>query len=351
MKDIQIGNNIIGINQRPYIIAEMSGNHNQSLEKALEIIDIAAETGVDAIKIQTYTADTITIDHYEGLFVINDEKSLWNGNNLYQLYEKAHTPWEWHEKLFKRAKEKGITLFSTPFDETAVDFLESLGNPIYKIASFENTHLPLLKKIAKTKKPVIISTGMATLAQIELGVSTLRENGCTDIILLKCTSSYPASPENSNISTIQVYEKLFNCIPGISDHTLGIGVSVAAVAMGARVIEKHFVIDRNEGGVDAAFSLEPNEFSSLVDEAKNAFLAIGKIHFGSTESEEGSVRFKRSIYVTEDIEPGDTLNEKNIRVIRPGDGLDPKYYEFLIGKKINKKISRGTPLSLELLIN
>ena len=331
--DIKIENRLIGKNH-----------------KAFKIIDEAAKTGVDAIKIQTYTADTITIDENKGLFKIEDKNSLWDGNNLYKLYQKAHTPWEWHKSLFDRAKEKGIMLFSTPFDETAVDFLEKLGNPIYKIASFENSHLPLLKRIAQTRKPVIMSTGMASLGEIDESVKVLKENGCKDLILLKCTSSYPANPENSNINTIPQLANNFNCTVGLSDHTLGLGVAVASVALGARVIEKHFVLDRSEGGVDAAFSLEPEEFKLLVKESERAFLSLGEIKFGATKSEESSIRFRRSIYVTENVKKGDVFSEKNVRIIRPGDGLAPKYIDVIKGKIANQDLERGTPLTWNNLL-
>ena len=350
MNDIKLGNILVGKNNKPFIIAEMSGNHNQSLEKAFLMIDKAVEMGVDAVKIQTYTADTITINHNKGLFKISDKNSLWDGNTLYDLYEKAHTPWKWHKDLFDYSKKKGILIFSSPFDETAVDFLEELGNPIYKVASFENNHLPLLKKIALTGKPVIVSTGMASLAEIEMAVNTLKSNGSKDIILLKCTSSYPASPDNSNINTIPELERIFNCVVGISDHTLGLGVSIASVALGARVIEKHFVLDRKEGGVDSAFSLEPSEFKMLVDECNIAYQSLGKIKFGHTKSEESSIRFKRSIYVVEDIKAGELFTDKNIRIIRPGDGLNPMLIDVILGKKSKLDLTRGTPLSWDLLL-
>jgi pseudaminic acid synthase len=350
IKEITVGSRIIGAGRKPFIIAEMSGNHNQSLEKALQIIDAAAETGVDAIKIQTYTADTMTIDHDEGLFKISDKNSLWDGYNLYELYKIAHTPWEWHKALFDRAKERGVMLFSTPFDRTAVDFLEDLGNPIYKIASFENTHQPLLKRIAQTGKPVIMSTGMASMGDIEESLKVLRENGCKDIILLQCTSSYPASPKNSNIKSIPVMKEVFDCQIGLSDHTLGIGVPIASIALGATVVEKHFVLDRAEGGVDAAFSLEPNEFSLLVEECTRAHEALGKVSFGVSNSEKSSVRFRRSIYVIKDLKKGEIFSENNIRIIRPGDGLAPKYLKNVLGKKVNKNLKRGTPLSWESLL-
>ena len=342
----KIGNYNLGQQFKPFIIAEMSGNHNQSLERALKIIEVAANCGADAIKLQTYTADTITINQRGGLFDIKDPGSLWANRNLYELYQEAHTPWEWHEALFKCAKENGIICFSTPFDDTAVDFLENLNAPVHKIASFENNHFPLLKKVARTGKPVIISTGASDLSNLADAVDVLRDNGCKDLVLLKCTSNYPASPENSNIRTIPHLRELFNCEVGLSDHTMGIGVPCAAVTLGATVIEKHFCLSRAEGGVDSAFSLEPDELKSLVIETERAWQSLGKVQYGVQESERTSVMFKRSIYVVEDINIDEELNEKNIRIIRPGDGLAPKYYEQVIGKTANRILKRGTPLSI-----
>ena len=287
--NIKIGNHTIGLNHSPFIIAEMSGNHNQSLERALQIVDAAALAGAHAIKLQTYSADTITI---KGAYTINDENSLWNGKELYDLYQEAHTPWEWHQPIFDRAKEKGLVAFSSPFDETAVDFLETLHVPAYKIASFENTHLPLIRKVAQTGKPIIISTGVSSIADIDETVRLLRNEGCENFILLKCTSTYPATPENTNINTIPHLSKLYNCIVGLSDHTMGIGVSVAAVALGARVIEKHFTLRRADGGVDSTFSLEPEELKALVIETKNAYLSLGEISYGVQQAEEKSKFFK-----------------------------------------------------------
>jgi len=327
------------MNKDIFIIAEMSGNHNQSLERALEIIDAAANAGVDAIKLQTYTADTITM---RDVYCINDPKSLWNGRDIYDLYQEAHTPWEWHKALFNKAKERGIICFSTPFDETAVDFLEELENPIYKIASFEVNHIPLLKYIAQTGKPVIMSTGASTLAEIEEAVNTLRENGCTDLTLLKCTSTYPATPENSNLLTIPHLKQLFDCKAGLSDHTLGIGVAIASVALGATVIEKHFCLSRAEGGVDSAFSMEPQEMKMLVEEVNRAHLALGKVSYGVLEAEKNSRIFKRSIYVSKDIKAGEVFTKDNIKVVRPGDGLHPRYYEGILGRRASVDIKNRT---------
>lgn len=349
MKNIRIGDYEIGPGHKPFVIAEMSGNHNQSLESALAIIDAAAEAGAHAIKLQTYTADTLTINVSHNEFLISDPKSLWKGRNLYELYQEAHTPWEWHQQLFTRAKEKSIICFSTPFDDSAVDFLEELDVPAYKIASFENNHLDLLRKVALTGKPVIMSTGISTLSDMEIAVKTLRENGCKDLILLKCTSTYPASPENTNINTIPHLSKLFNCNVGLSDHTLGIGVSIASIALGARVIEKHFTLNRSEGGVDAAFSMEPQEFAMLVEESERAFLALGEVKYEISEAEKKSLTFKRSIYIVEDMKAGDTFNCKNVRVIRPGLGISPAYFETLLGKRINRDAKKGTALTFELL--
>jgi len=331
---------------KPFVIAEMSGNHNQSLERALDIVDAAAEAGAHAIKLQTYTADTMTI---KGAYQINDQNSLWNGRELYDLYKEAYTPWEWHQPIFERAAKKNILAFSSPFDEAAVDFLERLHVPFYKIASFENTDWPLLKKIASTGKPVIMSTGVSRLADIDESVSVLRQNGCKDLILLKCTSTYPASPENTNILTIPHLQKLFNCVVGLSDHTMGIGVAVAAVALGARVIEKHFTLNRADGGVDSAFSLEPSELRSLVIETERAFLSLGDVQYGIQDSESKSTLFKRSIYVAKDIKAGETLTKDHIKIIRPGLGLSPKYIELVIGRPAKKDISAGTPLSFDLI--
>ncbi len=349
MNDIQFAGITVGNNHKPFVIAEMSGNHNQSLERALSIIDAAADAGAHAIKLQTYTPDTLTIDVSHGEFFISDPKSLWEGKNLYELYKEAYTPWEWHKALFDRAKQRGIFCFSTPFDDSAVDFLESLDMPVYKIASFENNHLPLLKKIAQTHKPVIMSTGISTLADVEIAVKTLRENGCRDLILLKCTSTYPATPENTNILTIPHMANLFDCHVGLSDHTMGVGTAVAAVALGARVIEKHFTLDRSEGGVDSAFSMEPAEFKVLIEETERAFQSLGKVTYGILKDEEKSLGFKRSVYVIADMEVGEEFNQSNIRIIRPGHGLAPKYFEMLLGKKINKSVKKGTALTFDLI--
>ena len=333
----------------PFIIAEMSGNHNQSLERALAIVDAAADAGVDAVKIQTYTADTMTIDIDTGEFFISDKDSLWKGETLYHLYEKAHTPWEWHKAIFGRCKERGIMGFSTPFDDTSVDFLEDLGVPCYKIASFENVDLPLIRKVARTGKPIIASTGMTTVAELSDLVRTVRENGCTDLTLLKCTSSYPASPEGTNLRTIPHMRELFGCAVGLSDHTLGIGAAVASVALGAAVIEKHFTLSRAEGGVDAAFSLEPAEMAQLVRECRTAALALGAVSYERAKQEQKSLQFRRSLYVVEDMKAGDVFTEKNLRRIRPGMGISPKYYDALLGRCVKCDVKRGTPVSWDIV--
>ena len=349
MKAIKIDNVSVGADNRPFIIAEMSGNHNQSLQRALEIVDAAARAGAHALKIQTYTADTMTLDLDRGEFFINDEQNLWQGKSLYQLYLEAHTPWEWHETIFGRCRELGLVAFSTPFDETAVDFLERLDVPCYKIASFENTDLPLIRKVAATGKPMIISTGMATLAELDTAVRTARESGCSDIVLLKCTSTYPATPENTNIMTIPHMRELFDCEVGLSDHTAGIGVAVASVVLGATVIEKHFTLAREDGGVDSTFSIEPAELAGLVCETERAWLALGKVVYGPTAAEKGSLVFRRSLYVSADMEKGDTLTRENLRVIRPGYGLPARYYEELLGIAVARDVTKGTPMSWDLV--
>jgi pseudaminic acid synthase len=344
-----LGSRRIGPGQPPFIIAEMSGNHNQSLDRALAIVDAAADAGAHAIKLQTYTADTITIDAHSGAFTIGDPNSLWAGRNLYELYQQAHTPWEWHAPIMARAKARGMEAFSSPFDETAVDFLETLGVPAYKIASFENIHLPLIRKAAATGKPIIMSTGMASIAELDEAVQAARQAGCRDLVLLKCTSTYPATPENTNLATIPHLRSLFGCEVGLSDHTMGVGVSVAAVALGATVIEKHFTLARADGGVDSAFSLEPSELSALVVETGRAAAAMGEICYGPTEAEKKSLIFRRSLYLVRDIEEGETLTKDNVRIIRPAGGLAPKEIDTVLGMRAKKKASRGTPLTWDIV--
>lgn len=346
---MEINNRKIGLGCAPFVIAEMSGNHNQSLERALIIVEAAAKSGAHGLKLQTYTADTITIDVSDGEFFISDPSSQWKGASLYELYSKAYTPWEWHKPIFDRAHELGMIPFSTPFDDTAVDFLESLDVPCYKIASFENTDLPLIRRVAATGKPLIISTGMATVAELDEAVRAAREAGCKDLILLKCTSTYPATAANTNILTIPHLRELFGCEVGLSDHTMGVGVSVASVALGATVIEKHFTLNRADGGVDSTFSMEPTEMAQLVVETERAWQALGQVSYGPTESEKKSIQFRRSLYVVQDIKAGEVLNKDNVRAIRPGFGLPTKYLEVVLGKAVRQNVVRGTALTWEIL--
>lgn len=334
--------------KRFHVIAEMSSNHNQSLERALKIVDAAADAGVTAVKLQTYTADTMTLDIAEGEFFISDPDSLWKGESLYGLYQKAYTPWEWHKPIFERCKERGILGFSTPFDATSVDFLEDLNVPMYKIAAFENGDIPLLKKVASTRKPVIMSIGMICPDEISEAVAVLEENGCSDITLLKCTSVYPASPEFTNLLTIPDLKKRFpQCRIGLSDHTLGFGVALGAVALGAEVIEKHFTLSRADGGVDSAFSMEPGEMSQLVKEVKQVSAARGQISYELSESERKSLIYRRSVYVVKDIKAGDLFSSENLRCIRPGLGCHPRFFEKLLGRRTICDLKRGTPMKLE----
>lgn len=346
---LKISSRPVGGSSKPYIIAEMSGNHNQSLDRALVIVEAAARAGANAIKLQTYTADTMTLNLTDGDFFISDDNSLWKGNAMHALYQSAYTPWEWHKPIMDRANELGLDCFSSPFDESAVDFLETLNVPAYKIASFECVDLPLIRRVAQTGKPMIISTGMATLAEIDDAVRTAYENGCRELAILKCTSTYPASPENTNLRTISHMRDLYGCEVGISDHTMGIGVSVAAVAFGASIIEKHFTLSRADGGVDSAFSLEPYELESLVAETERAWLALGEVHYGGTEKEQKARLRRRSLYIAEDMAPGEVLTPQNLRRIRPGHGLAPKYYDVLLGKRLVKAVKKGTPLTWDLV--
>jgi len=347
--EFKIADRFIGPNHPPFIIAEMSGNHNQSLERALEIVEAAAKTGAHALKIQTYTPDTMTLDLDEREFHISDPNSLWAGTSLYKLYGEAYTPWEWHKPIFERARELGIIPFSTPFDDTAVDLLESLDVACYKIASFENTDLPLIRRVAATGKPMIISTGMASIAELDDTVRAAREAGCKDLILLKCTSTYPATADNTNILTIPHMRELFDCEVGLSDHSMGVGVSVASVALGASVIEKHFTLNRADGGVDSTFSMEPAEMAQLVLETERAWQALGKVSYGATEAEKKSLQFRRSLYIVKDLKAGDVLTKDNVRAIRPGLGLATKYLEKILGRTVKQDVQRGTGLSWPLL--
>lgn len=348
-QEFSIADRLIGQKYLPFIIAEMSGNHNQSLDRALEIVEAAAQAGAHAVKLQTYTADTITLDVRSGDFNVTDENSLWSGKNLHDLYKQAYTPWEWHAPIMKRAQALGMVCFSSPFDETAVDFLESLNVPAYKIASFENNHLPLIRKVAATGKPMIISTGMATVAELDEAVRTAQDAGCKDLVLLKCTSTYPASPENCNILTIPHLRKLFGCEVGLSDHTMGVGVSIAAVAHGASVIEKHFTISRADGGVDSAFSLEPDELRSLVVETERAWQSLGQVKYGPTDAEKKSLIFRRSLYIAQNMNEGDVFTAENLRIVRPGRGLHPRYYEAFLGKRARKNLKKGEPVEWTML--
>ena len=336
---------ILDSKDSPFIIAEMSGNHNGSLERALAIVEAIAESGAHAVKLQTYTADTMTLAVSGGDFLINDQTSLWRGRTLHSLYAEAHTPWEWHKPIFDRASQLGLIGFSSAFDSTSVEFLETLSVPLYKIASFENTDLPLIRQVASTGKPVIISTGLASVAEIDEAVTAAIGAGCKDLTLLKTTSSYPASPESTNIVTIPHLRSLFDCRVGLSDHTLGIGVAVASVALGASVIEKHVTLDRRDGGVDSAFSLIPEELKSLVEETKRAKQALGKVFYGPTSQEKNSLQFRRSIYFTSDLSAGSILSQENIRIVRPGYGLPPKYMDMVVGKPLIRSAKRGEALS------
>lgn len=346
---VQIAHRQIGRDHAPFVIAEMSGNHNQSLDRALEIVDAAARSGAHALKIQTYTPDTMTLDLDEREFHIADPKSLWAGSSLYALYGQAYTPWEWHRPIFERARELGLIPFSTPFDGTSVDFLEDLGVPCYKIASFENTDLPLIQRVAATGKPLIISTGMATAAELDETVRAARGAGATQIVLLKCTSTYPATPTKTNLRTIPHLRELFGCEVGLSDHTMGTGVAVASVALGATVIEKHFTLRRADGGVDSTFSLEPDEMSHLVEETERAWQALGQVSYGPTDAEMPSLQFRRSLYIVRDLAAGDELTAENVRAIRPGLGLPPKCLSQVLGHRVRCAVRRGTALSWELV--
>lgn len=347
--NFMIGQRMVGPGAAPFIIAEMSGNHNQSLDRALELVDVAAKAGAHALKLQTYTADTMTLDCCKPGFVIEDPNSLWAGTQLYELYDKAHTPWDWHAPIFERARSLGMIPFSTPFDSTAVDFLESLDVDCYKIASFENTDIPLIQRVARTGKPMIISTGMATVAELYCSVMAARDAGCENLILLKCTSTYPASPKNSNIATIPHMRELFDCQIGLSDHTMGTGVSVASVVLGATVIEKHFTLARAHGGVDSTFSLEPEELCQLVVETERAWQAMGTVKYGPSLAEKKSLQFRRSLYITQDLKAGEILTRDNVRAIRPGFGLPPEHLEDVLGVKLKSDVELGTPLSWNLL--
>lgn len=339
----------IGLSERPVIIAELSANHNGSLERALALVDAASDAGAQAIKLQTYTAQAMTLDVRSPGFVIEDERSLWNGRSLYELYEEAHTPWEWHAHLFARAKERGLECLSTPFDRDAVEFLEQFDPPAYKIASFELNDLELIAAAAATGRAIILSTGMASIAEIDEAVRTARENGASGIVLLKCTSTYPASPTNSNVATIPHMRELFSVEVGLSDHTPGIGVALGSIALGATLVEKHFTLSRADGGVDSSFSLEPAELRALVTESERAWSGRGSVHYGALPDEQPSKQFRRSLYVTQHVRAGERLSRDNVRVIRPGYGLDPKHLGAVLGRRAAADIQKGTPLSWDLI--
>lgn len=340
----------IGSGHHPFLIAEMSGNHNGSIEQAIRIVDAAVSAGADAIKIQTYTADTMTIDWSGEGFVITDKSSPWFGSSLYQLYKEAETPWNWHQEIFDHAAKRGLLAFSTPFDTTAVDFLEELNVPCYKIASFENTDLDLVRRVAITGKPVIISTGMMSFAELDETVEVARQAGCQDLALLKCTSVYPANHEDLNLATIPYMKDRYGCEVGFSDHTLGISASLASVALGGSIIEKHITISRSSGGVDGSFSMEPHEFAQLKNEIFNIWRAIGEVQDGPTNREVASLGFRRTLYVVEDLQTGDKITTRNVRAIRPGHGLAPKHLQEVLGRRVRRSMQRGTPLTFDDLL-
>ncbi|HGW5056989.1 TPA: pseudaminic acid synthase [Citrobacter koseri] len=346
-KFIEIAGRKIGADFPPYIIAELSANHNGDINTAFRLIEIAKESGADAIKIQTYRPDTITIDCNKEDFQIKD--GLWKGKSLYQLYEWAHTPWEWHQKLFEKAKEVGITMFSSPFDFTAVDLLEELDAPAYKIASFELVDLPLIRYVASKGKPMIMSTGMADEHEIQEAIDAAYGAGCKELVVLHCVSGYPAPAEDYNLATIPDMAKRFNVITGLSDHTIDNTTAVASVVLGANIIEKHITLDRNGGGPDDSFSLEPKDLVALCRDAKTAWMALGRVNYERKESEKGNLKFRRSLYVVKDVKKGEKLTSENVKSIRPGYGMAPKYYDEIIGTTVNQSLEKGTPLSFELI--
>lgn len=339
----KIKNRIISEKHKPFIIAELSGNHNGLLENALKLVDIASKCGVDAVKLQTFKASTITMNSSRKEFFIRDKKNIWKNQSLFDLYNKAHTPWEWHKKIFDRAKERGIMIFSSPFDETAVDFLETLNVPAYKVASFEVNHFPLLKKIAKTQKPVILSTGLATFSDIRNAINILKKNGCSKIAILKCTSSYPAEQKDLNLKTIIEMKKKFKCEVGFSDHSIGNSAALTAIGMGATIIEKHLTL-RKKFGIDGKFSSELEEMKNLKEDSINAWLSKGTVLFGATKNEKRYLKYRRSVYASKNIKKGEKFTKNNIKVIRPAFGLHPKLFDKIIGKMSKKKILSGTPI-------
>ncbi len=345
-----IGDNRIGHNYPIYFIAELSCNHNQDISTAYKLIDEAHKSGANSIKLQTYTADTMTIKCDRAIFKDCLKDTVWEGETLHDLYSRAYTPWKWHAELKTYANKLGMDLFSSPFDVTAVDFLEKLDMPCYKIASFEIVDHVLIKRIAQTGKPVIISSGMASRGDLEAAVNLLREHGCKQICMLKCTSAYPAKPEDANLITLKNMAETFNVIPGLSDHTLGIEVPITAIALGAKVIEKHFTLSRDSGSADDAFSLTPNEFKQMVDSARIVEKSIGKVTYGGVKNEESSKKFRKSLFFVEDIKKGELITKENMRPIRPGYGLHTKYYDEIIGKKVTQDIERGTPVNWNLFV-
>lgn len=349
MREVTIGKHTVGSHHRPFVIAEMSGNHNGDLDRALAIVDEVAASGAQALKLQTYRADTITIDVDAPAFRISDDHSLWGGENLYSLYEKAHTPWEWHAPIFERAARLGLTVFSSPFDPTAIELLESLDAPAYKIASAEIVDLPLIELAARTGKPLVISTGMANVAEIHAAVDTARRAGNDQLIVLGCTASYPADPADSNLRGIPLIRDTFDVVPGLSDHTMGIGVPVAAVALGACVIEKHVTLKRADGGVDSEFSLEPAELAALVTETERAWQALGTARIGPKDSEREVSRFRRSLWVVEDVAEGDEVTPANVRSIRPAGGLPPADLSTVLGRQFRRAAPKGTPMTWDLI--
>jgi len=346
---MKIGGREIGGDADPYIIAEMSGNHAGSLDTALAIVDAAADAGADAVKLQTFTADSMTLDVDHPDFVIGNPESLWFGRRLYELYDEAHTPWEWHKPIFDRARERGIACFSSPFSNEAVDFLVELGVPCLKIASLENTDLPLIRYAAATGLPLIISTGLATEAEVAEAVQTARDAGCTELAILKCTAAYPTDPAQSHVRTIPHMRERFGCEVGLSDHTLGIGVPLAAIAMGATIVEKHVTLSRDAGGVDAAFSLEPAELAALVEEASRVQRSLGEVHYGPTEGELGALTRRRSLYFVADAVAGTVVTPQLVRSIRPGHGLPPKHLDAVLGAVLTVDVTRGTPVTWDAL--
>jgi pseudaminic acid synthase len=349
MKDINIGGRLVGLSHPPFIIAEMSGNHNRSLARAMALVDAAAKAGVHALKLQTASPDGLTLNVDSSEFLIDDPSSPWHGRNLYKLYKEAVTPWEWHKPIFDRCAELGLIVFSSPFEPSAIDLLEELNAPCYKIASFELVDLSLVRKAASTGKPLIMSTGMATVSDIEDAVNAARSEGNDEIILLKCTSNYPSTAKDANIATIPHLRQMFGLQVGLSDHTLGIGVPCAAAAHGATVIEKHFTLKRSDGGVDASFSLEPEEFVALVKESERAWASVGGVVYGGAAVEKKSLKFRRSLYIAKDLKAGDSLTKENLRIVRPGYGLAPKNIDVLLGRKINRDLSTGTAMKWEFI--